>query len=472
MAVLYRALDEVYYNIVAGTTSISERTLSIPGHFIMGWFASFWRDAPMPTSSAQLVACPPFITDFRNYAAVDIQTAHSFFWEFNNDGTGLRFLDFLGRSEVRFPHSGEAIYICDDRTQYRNSRAITIAAIDMLVSCTQPASKLLDDDQMEFLDKAVDPKSTSKDCNGDNSVVRAGETTLCKFFPFFLCNQFHTLPFFSCAPARIQQLSSESKKLSINVEHIIAQVSQAVNMNCVTEENFLLKEFDGNNPVTLPKLLDVVSARGLKHVWSEIKAFQELLKQRPRDIILKEISINLDLWSNFFSKPPPEIIRLMEGLHVLKGALSEKAQLPTTNLVLAQQDQINQHVDLLRTAEDKVESSCVALEALTSQYNVEQAVDEGNKREAEIAVLQARLQQVEDTHSSAQHRQDVVTENFNSHLERHRQAKDQKSEIAAYLKQASVHQKFLQDIIDFTKPDEFGLSQYVYNLFDFFMGCS
>lgn len=96
MAVLYRALDEVYYNIVTGTTSTSECTLSIPGHFIMGWFASFWQDAPMPTSSAQLVACPPFIIDFRNYAAVDIQTAHSFFWEFNNDGTGLRFLDFLG----------------------------------------------------------------------------------------------------------------------------------------------------------------------------------------------------------------------------------------------------------------------------------------------------------------------------------------------------------------------------------------
>ncbi|EEE53514.1 hypothetical protein OsJ_36690 [Oryza sativa Japonica Group] len=245
------------------------------------------------------------------------------------------------------------------------------------------------------------------------------------------------LPGHDSDEARIQHLFSESKKLSINVEHIIAQVSQAVNMNCGAEENSLLKEFDGNNPVTLPKLSDVVSARGLKHVWSEIKAFQELLKQRPvqRDIILKEISINLDLWSNFFSKPPPEIIRLMEGLRVLKGALSEEAPLPTTNLVLAQQDQINQHVDLLRTAQDKVESSCVALEALTSQYNVEQAVEEGNKREcsrqarkvrAEIAVLQARLQQVEDAHSSAQHRQDVVTENLNSHLERHRQENERK----------------------------------------------
>uniref|UniRef100_A0A0E0PXJ0 Aminotransferase-like plant mobile domain-containing protein n=1 Tax=Oryza rufipogon TaxID=4529 RepID=A0A0E0PXJ0_ORYRU len=392
MAVLYRALDEVYYNIVTGTTSTR--------HFIMGWFASFWQDAPMPTSSAQLVACPPFIIDFKNYVAVDIQTAHSFFWEFNNDGTGLRFLDFLG-----FPHSGEAIYMCDDRTQYRNSRAITVAAIDMLVSCTQPASKLLDDDRMEILDKAVDPEATT----------------------------------------RIQQLSSESKKLSMNVEHIITQVSQAVNMNCGAEENSLLKEFDGNNPVTLLKLSDVVSARGLKHVWSEIKAFQELLKQRPvqKDVVLKEISINLDLWSNFFSKPPPEIIRLMEGLRVLKRVLSGEARLPNTNLIPAQQDQINQHVDLLRTAQDKVESSCVALEALTSQYNVEQAVQEGNKREcsrqaqkirAEIAVLQARLQQVEDAHSNAQHRQDVVTENLNSHLERHRQAKDRKSEIAAHLK--------------------------------------
>ncbi len=87
-------------------------------------------------------------------------------------------------------------------------------------------------------------------------------------------------------------------------------------------------------------------------------------------------------------------------------------------------------------------------------------------------MLQARLQQVEDAHSNAQHRQDVVTENLNSHLERHRQAKDRKSEIAAHLKQASVHQKSLQDIVDFTKLDEFGLSQYVHNLFDFFMGCS
>ncbi len=43
----------------------------------------------------------------------------------------------------------------------------------------QPASKLLDDDWMEILNKAVDPEATSKDWNGDNSVTRAG-APLCK----------------------------------------------------------------------------------------------------------------------------------------------------------------------------------------------------------------------------------------------------------------------------------------------------
>uniref|UniRef100_A0A0E0MT34 Uncharacterized protein n=1 Tax=Oryza rufipogon TaxID=4529 RepID=A0A0E0MT34_ORYRU len=115
---------------------------------------------------------------------------------------------------------------------------------------------------MEFLDKAVDPKATRKDCNGDNSVVRAGGTTLQdttdlfyfilffvhSFFFLFVCNQFHTLPFFSCAPARFQQLSSESKKLSMNVEHIIAQVSQAVNMNMAQRKTPCSKNLMGTTP--------------------------------------------------------------------------------------------------------------------------------------------------------------------------------------------------------------------------------
>uniref|UniRef100_A0A0E0KEV6 Uncharacterized protein n=1 Tax=Oryza punctata TaxID=4537 RepID=A0A0E0KEV6_ORYPU len=135
-------------------------------------------------------------------------------------------------------------------------------------------------------------------------------------------------------------------------------------MNSDAGESSQFNEFHGKNPVTLLKLVDVVSARGLKHVWFEIKR-----------------------------------------------VLSGKVQLPNTNLVPAQQERINQHAAMLRTAQDKVESSCIALEAPTSQYNIERAVEEGNKREclrqaqkikAEIAVLQARLQYVEDAYSSAQ----------------------------------------------------------------------
>ncbi|EEC69589.1 hypothetical protein OsI_38925 [Oryza sativa Indica Group] len=544
MAFLYRALDNVYHQVAA---------------------------------------------HFRDYESMDIKSAHSLFWDFNDAGTTLRSLDFLGRSSIRFPTSDQEVKLFDDRSP-KAHRAISMAAVDFLVSCTvggvtyrrggsggrvgtpkQRTAKSVsispehqeESAQTEIKTTSplpassanpteivrVGPDRSGKDiekirtyiANPDNVTTHVSaqasqqellvlpprnetvlnssamthidpyseglaiphddigtlptdpltgdfsdlatlldgganpKTSLCLDSPIFpgatqKDNVNSHLPeddetrTEACADTvkggtshhasltGVEELSNESKKLSMDVEQIVAQILKAPNVDP-----------------------DDVSARGLKHVWSEIKAFQELLKQRPiqKDIVLKEISINLDLWSNFFSKPPPEIIRLMEGLRVQKGALSEEAPLPTTK--------IDHHIDMLRTAQDKVESSCVALAALTSQYNIERAVEEGNKREcsrqaqkikAEIAMLQAKLQQVEDDYSLAQCHQDVVIEKLNSHLERHRQAKDRGYEIAAQLEQASVHQKSLQNIVDFTKPDEFGLSQYVYNIFDFFIGCS
>ncbi|EEC80564.1 hypothetical protein OsI_22885 [Oryza sativa Indica Group] len=338
MAVLYRALDEVYYNIVTGTTSTTQGTRSLD--FICYLHNNSREESQQLLQRRHLSFHRPKFTHFMSNLSHGGVVAH---WIISSGAQKL-----LTSCEIQ-AHSGLAPEAQSRSGLHLTHMSKTTTDVDFSgrvsdttcgIRCTmppaQPASKLLDDDWMEILNKAVDPEATT----------------------------------------RIQQLSSESKKLSMNVEHIITQVSQAVNMNCGAEENSLLKEYDGNNPVTLPKLSDVVSARGLKHVWSEIKAFQEFLKQRPvqKDVVLKEISINLDLWSNFFSKPPPKIIRLMEGLRVLKRALSGEARLPNTNLIPAQQDQINQYVDLLRTAQDKVESSCVALEALTSQYNVEQAV--------------------------------------------------------------------------------------------------
>uniref|UniRef100_A0A0E0Q5Z8 Aminotransferase-like plant mobile domain-containing protein n=1 Tax=Oryza rufipogon TaxID=4529 RepID=A0A0E0Q5Z8_ORYRU len=581
MAFLYHALDNVYHQVAARQASASDCSSFVPGHFIMGWFASFWRGVPTSATFSCPVMNPPFIIDFRDYESMDIKSAHSLFWDFNDAGTTLRSLDFLGRSSIRFPTSDQEVELFDDCSP-KAHRAISMAAVDFLevqevgwahLSKEQPtlSRSLLSTRRRALKPRSkttsplptssanpteivrVGPDRSGKDiekiraciANPDNvtthvsvqasqqellllpprnetalnssamthidpyseglaiphddtgtlptdlltgdfsdvaTLLEGGanpETSLCLDSPIFpgatqkdnvnshLSEDDETRTE-ACADTGkggtshhasltgVEELSNESKKLSMDVEQIVAQIPKAPNGDSGAGENSQFKEFHGNNP-------------------SEIKAFQELLKQRPiqKDIVLKEISINLDLWSNFFSKPPPEIIRLMEGLRVLKGALSEEAPLPTTK--------IDHHIDMLRTAQDKVESSCVALAALTSQYNVERAVEEGNKREcsrqaqkikAKIAMLQAELQQVEDDYSRAQCHQDVVIENLNSHLERHHQAKNRGSEIAAQLEQASVRQKSLQNIVVFTKSDEFGLSQYVYNIFDFFIGCS
>lgn len=64
----------------------------------MGWFASFWNEVQMTTSLACPVLDPPFNVDFRNYWSMDFKSAHELFWDFNQDGSGLHSLDFLGWS--------------------------------------------------------------------------------------------------------------------------------------------------------------------------------------------------------------------------------------------------------------------------------------------------------------------------------------------------------------------------------------
>jgi hypothetical protein len=55
LAFLYRCLDNVHENIISGTRFASKCSLFIPGHFIMGWFASFWKRAqPIAQSDFRL----------------------------------------------------------------------------------------------------------------------------------------------------------------------------------------------------------------------------------------------------------------------------------------------------------------------------------------------------------------------------------------------------------------------------------
>ncbi len=91
--------------------------------------------------------------------------------------------------------------------------------------------------------------------------------SVCSFF--YTNNQFHALPSFLCVSASltgVEELSNESKKLSMDVEQIVAQIPKAPNVDSGAWENSQFKEFHGNNPVTLPKLPADVSAHGLKHI--------------------------------------------------------------------------------------------------------------------------------------------------------------------------------------------------------------
>lgn len=135
MAFLYRALDNVYHQVAARQASASDCSSFVPGHFIMGWFASFWRGVPTSATFSCPVMNPPFIIDFRDYESMDIKSAHSLFWDFNDAGTALRSLDFLGRSSIRFPTSDQEVELFDDCSP-KAHRAISMAAVDFLVSCT------------------------------------------------------------------------------------------------------------------------------------------------------------------------------------------------------------------------------------------------------------------------------------------------------------------------------------------------
>lgn len=114
--------------------SASKCPLFIPGHFIMGWFVSFMKDFPPSSSLRCPIQSAPFVIDSVRREPMSLVAAHNLFWEFDETGTSLRSLDFLGRSMVRFPRSGGAIHLWDDHSQYRGPRALSIAAVDLLMS--------------------------------------------------------------------------------------------------------------------------------------------------------------------------------------------------------------------------------------------------------------------------------------------------------------------------------------------------
>lgn len=136
LAFLYRSLDDAYNNITWGARSASKCSLFIPGHFIMGWFASFWKHAPVSASLNCPVQFAPFIIDFAGVKQVELAEALHFFWDSDSSGQALHALDFLGRSSLRFPKGDKPVCIRDGRIRYHGDPfAISISAMELLISC-------------------------------------------------------------------------------------------------------------------------------------------------------------------------------------------------------------------------------------------------------------------------------------------------------------------------------------------------
>ena len=134
LAFLYRSLDEAYNNIVTGVSPANECSLFIPGRFIMGWYASFMKSIEPTASLNCTIPYAPHVIDFRRRELMSLMDALNLFWEFDDAGEGLRSLDFIGRSIVRFPKSG--LRLQDERAKPHVHREITIAAVDLFISCT------------------------------------------------------------------------------------------------------------------------------------------------------------------------------------------------------------------------------------------------------------------------------------------------------------------------------------------------
>lgn len=61
LSLLYGRLDEFYKGVISGTKLASECSRFFPGHFIMGWFASLWKNTLVSASLSCSAQLPPFI---------------------------------------------------------------------------------------------------------------------------------------------------------------------------------------------------------------------------------------------------------------------------------------------------------------------------------------------------------------------------------------------------------------------------
>lgn len=140
MAHLYLSVDRVCRDIIKGSGSANECRLTLPAHFIMGWFCSYWKVEPaQPAVNPQLTHFYPFIADSWRVTSMEISMydAHHLFLDLPDDKNGLTSLSLLGKSCIRFPESDTEVHLDDTREFIGGGqRNIRITEIDMLISAS------------------------------------------------------------------------------------------------------------------------------------------------------------------------------------------------------------------------------------------------------------------------------------------------------------------------------------------------
>lgn len=137
LANLYGCLDAIFHSVTKRTTSASKCDLPLPTHYIMGWFAAYWKAiSKPPLCLSTFVRHPPFIVDCgkASQIPIDLTGAHRIFVATDEQEQCLLSLDFIGRqSHIHFGKQG-SVYLNDSRETPSEGRSLEIHEIDIIIS--------------------------------------------------------------------------------------------------------------------------------------------------------------------------------------------------------------------------------------------------------------------------------------------------------------------------------------------------
>lgn len=139
LANLYSCLDAIFHTIAKGTSSASNCDLPLPSHYIMGWFAAYWKAVSKPpTCPSSYVKFPPFIADSgkADEVKIDLAGAYRIFLATDEKKQNLLSLNFVGRQGPIHFSKQSPVHLNDTREASDGERLLQVREIDVIISST------------------------------------------------------------------------------------------------------------------------------------------------------------------------------------------------------------------------------------------------------------------------------------------------------------------------------------------------